>query len=348
MPDPLVSVCCTTYNHSRFVEAAVESVFHQTYRNLEILVIDDGSTDETFSKLELLRARSPVPMQVITQKNTGNVCRNNNIVLKQASGKYIRMLNLDDIYLPESTEEFVRILESDDSLQFVCADRVPFIDKEGRLTGKYHNSPFFGKTVAEVSLADLLGMEYSDGHTFYLQNAMFRKTAIDASGGSDEELFGDDITLRIRLFQSLLKSGLVSFAIVNHEAFHYRSHSSNLTKNTLRQLNIMVQVCEKYFAGKRSPVIPKLVSFIVSQRLAEISDLLDGKLIRYDDPVVRVKIEDLFEEVQSTVAHDYLGIPRSTRFSKTQERVRLLLRACGLLSLSRRLLGRNPNGTPRQ
>jgi alpha-1,3-rhamnosyltransferase len=75
----LISFCCVSYNHEKFIERYLESIWNlesiwtQDYKNIEIIVVDDGSTDESVKVLESLKSKSPFPLKILTQQNTGNV-----------------------------------------------------------------------------------------------------------------------------------------------------------------------------------------------------------------------------------------------------------------------------------
>ena len=99
---PLVSVCCISYNHSKFIKEAVESFWNQEYKNIEILALDDGSSDNSVEILNELAKNSPCTMKVIAQKNVGNIPKNINKLLDIANGKYIAIISLDDKLTPNS------------------------------------------------------------------------------------------------------------------------------------------------------------------------------------------------------------------------------------------------------
>ncbi len=105
---PAVSVIIPTYNSAHFVVEAVESVLAQTWQDLEIVVIDDGSTDETAAVM----TRFGPPVRYIQQRNGGvAVARNKGI--RESSGKYIAFLDADDTWLPEKLEKQIELLEKD-------------------------------------------------------------------------------------------------------------------------------------------------------------------------------------------------------------------------------------------
>jgi glycosyltransferase involved in cell wall biosynthesis len=105
---PLVSVVIPTYDRGPLLERAVASVLAQTYRTLELLVVDDGSTDDTQARL----ARIDDPrLRVIRQGNQG-VARARNRALREARGAYIAFLDSDDAWLPGKLERQVAALEA--------------------------------------------------------------------------------------------------------------------------------------------------------------------------------------------------------------------------------------------
>jgi len=109
-----VSVVITCYKQSAFVAAAIESVLAQTYPAAEIIVVDDGSPDNTAAVV----ARYPTVQYVYQHNQNVSAARNNG--LKHASGKYLAFLDGDDRLLPRALETGVKYLDTDPSLAFVA------------------------------------------------------------------------------------------------------------------------------------------------------------------------------------------------------------------------------------
>ena len=102
MNDTLVSVIIPTYNRAKTVRNAIDSVLQQTYKNIEIIVIDDGSSDNTAQVLESYRNK----VQIIQQENAGpSVARNRGIEI--ANGDIFCFLDSDDLWLPTKIERQV-------------------------------------------------------------------------------------------------------------------------------------------------------------------------------------------------------------------------------------------------
>lgn len=105
--NPQVSVIIPTYNRGHFIKDAVESVFHQTYSDFELIIIDDGSTDNTKEVL----AEYGDKLQYVYQKNQGRSAARN-LGISLAKGEYIAFLDSDDVWFADKLERQVPVLES--------------------------------------------------------------------------------------------------------------------------------------------------------------------------------------------------------------------------------------------
>jgi teichuronic acid biosynthesis glycosyltransferase TuaG len=119
-PQPLVSVVIPAYNAALYLHEAVESLCKQTYKNLHIIIINDGSKDNTAEVANRLAVQDP-RIQVITKDNAGvSAARNDG--LKNVKGKYLCFLDADDAYLPEKIAKQVAFLEAHPELDLVYCD----------------------------------------------------------------------------------------------------------------------------------------------------------------------------------------------------------------------------------
>lgn len=111
-PDALVSTIIPVFNRPRLLREAVESVLAQTYRPIEILIVDDGSTDETPEVAEAMAAAHPEIIRTFRQEN-GGPGRAREIGRKQATGAFVQHLDSDDLLLPEKFARQVAALKAD-------------------------------------------------------------------------------------------------------------------------------------------------------------------------------------------------------------------------------------------
>lgn len=106
---PLVSVVIPVYNANGFLSGAIESIQNQTYKNLEIIIVDDGSTDETPKILSSL-AKKDKRIKILTNKRNLNIASSLNRGIKLAKGSYIARMDADDISLPNRIEKQIKYL----------------------------------------------------------------------------------------------------------------------------------------------------------------------------------------------------------------------------------------------
>lgn len=119
---PLVSICMPTYNGARYLEEALRSAFAQTYPALELVVSDDGSTDDTLAIVERLRTEAPMPVRVVTHRPAG-IGANWNHCVAQARGVYIKFLFQDDLLAPDCVERLVGMALRDPAVGLVYCRR---------------------------------------------------------------------------------------------------------------------------------------------------------------------------------------------------------------------------------
>jgi glycosyltransferase involved in cell wall biosynthesis len=192
MLEHFISAIIPVYNGRRFLREAVESVIAQTLPPTELILVDDGSTDDSLSILDDIEF--PFPVTKIHQENTGqSAARNNGAAI--AKGEYIALLDQDDIWYPRHLEKLVK----------------PFLKDDGRLGWSYSNwaeTDEYGLIVRQGYL-DGLSLQNPKRDLFHLLGAgviiqpgatLIRKAAFNGVGGFDPKLSGyedDDLFLRI-------------------------------------------------------------------------------------------------------------------------------------------------------
>lgn len=114
---PLVSVIIPTYNYGRYIAAAIDSVINSDFstEEIEIIVVDDGSTDDTAEKVRAYRNR----VKYVRQENLGKAWATK-VGIEQAEGQYVFNLDADDLFLPEKLRTVVKVFESDRSIAHVA------------------------------------------------------------------------------------------------------------------------------------------------------------------------------------------------------------------------------------
>jgi glycosyltransferase involved in cell wall biosynthesis len=128
--NPLVSVVISCYNAEKYVEIAVQSIINQTYKNLEIFITDDCSTDSTYILLEKLAAKDGRIVLLRNEKNL-KLAKSLNNMIALAKGKYIARMDADDISMPKRIEKQVAVLEKYPEYA-MCGTNAWVIDEKGK------------------------------------------------------------------------------------------------------------------------------------------------------------------------------------------------------------------------
>jgi len=131
--NPLVSIIIPAYNAENYIRRAIESALNQTYKNIEIFVVDDGSTDST---AQIIKSYKDPHIIYLYQKNQGQG-RARNYAIEKSHGEYIAFLDADDIYLPEKIEQEVQFLTNNPQYQIAYCNMLHFYaDKPGKFFRK--------------------------------------------------------------------------------------------------------------------------------------------------------------------------------------------------------------------
>lgn len=245
----LLSICCTCYNHEKYIEDFVKSVWDNDYKNVEIIVIDDGSTDRSVEVLKSLKEKSPCRFEIITQENTYNIGLNFNRTLSKARGEFVTIMSADDYYTNDAFSTKLNIMNNDENLAFVVSKNVYILDENGNVNLKDAGVDMF---TPNITIDELCEIEYSKG-TFAVQGNIFRHNIIDEVGRFDEDIRGDDIIIRTKVLKYLQKHREFSFRFIDNPSFIYRQHGNNYSKQTIKMLEIFLDVYNRYWNDRPFP-----------------------------------------------------------------------------------------------
>jgi len=250
---PQVSVVIPTYNQLGLLEKTIDSVLNQTYQDYEVIVVDDGSQDNTRELVNSFQNRNK-RIKYFYQKNKG-VSAARNLGITNARGKYIALLDHDDRWLPHYLEESVKFLERDKSIELVFS-WVIGVDKADNLIAKR-----LAKKIRDIVLSIQRDYTYKNKFIkfkdfifpcflYYRQynfalpsTSVFRKRLWLNIGFFDENIsFTEDLDFSLRA------SKKYRFGYINRIGVKYTIHSKNtslLAKNRELILNACVRVWGK-------------------------------------------------------------------------------------------------------
>lgn len=186
---PLVSVVMPAYNHERFVEEAVQSVWAQTYPYLELVVLNDGSPDGTGAVLDRLQPISPIPMRVVHKANEG-LCRTLNRGLAMVSGEFVAFAASDDRMEPSKLEREVEALRQAGPDVGAAYGDMQAVSETG-------DQPLFRITMQPKRGTLYQNMLRGEVNA-YIQACVFRRDAVERTGGFDPSLHFEDLDFLLR------------------------------------------------------------------------------------------------------------------------------------------------------
>ncbi len=195
---PLVTVVCLCYQHERFVAQSLQSVLDQDYPHLQIIVVDDGSTDGSVQTIEqFLSGHKTANIVFLPLKENQGNCKAFNKALALATGKYIIDLATDDLLLRQRISRQVAVFESLPPDYGVVFSDVYLISESGKSLGTYYPRTAQGKLNTQVPSGNV--------YRHLLQRAfistpsmMIRKSVLDELGGYDERLSYEDFDFWVR------------------------------------------------------------------------------------------------------------------------------------------------------
>lgn len=215
---PLLSVIIPCYNSGLYIDEAVDSVLAQTFQDFEIIVINDGSTDD-YTNEKLINYCKPKTRVIFTENHGLSSARNRGF--KEAKGDYIQFLDADDIISPTKFEEQLDILDRHKDIE-ICYTNYKIYDIEKQ---KYLNVPY-KKFLGEEPLNDFL-FRWERGLSIPIHCALFRKNLWSLKLPFNEKLRAkEDWLMWCELAVKNYK-----FHFLNSKLAIYRYHENNMTKN---------------------------------------------------------------------------------------------------------------------
>ena len=231
-PVPLVTVVIPVFNRERTVVASVESVLRQTYQSIEVIVVDDASTD---GSIDTVRSVSDPRVRLVEAGTNRGAPGARNLGIATATGEFVAFQDSDDEWLPTKLQRQMELFESR-TVAVYCGMAIVEPQKSGRINLRY--IPPSNLPNPSGDLLDLL-LERSLIST---QTLVVRRNALDMIGGFDESLSAiEDWDLAIRL----AKIGPIAF--VDDPLVVQRFSANSLTHNAASRVSAVQQVVEKHF-----------------------------------------------------------------------------------------------------
>jgi glycosyltransferase involved in cell wall biosynthesis len=196
---PLVTVVASCYNHARFVRDCLESIRSQTYDNVQLIIMDDQSTDGSVTIIDDWLRTTGVRAQFIAHADNRGICRTRNEALSHAVGEYCAFVSTDDVWVPDKLETHVAIMEAESPEVAVLYTDAYRMDESGAPV-----PGMFLETYLNAGQAPPSGDIYEvllDGNFIPSLTTLVRRAALLDVGPYDESLSFEDWDMWLRLAQ---------------------------------------------------------------------------------------------------------------------------------------------------
>jgi glycosyltransferase involved in cell wall biosynthesis len=257
---PKVSVIMATHNHAHFLPRSLGSIKAQTYPDYEVIVVNNGSTDNTE---QVVQALAWDKLRYIKQKNTGSVAGPRNTGLKEAQGKYVAFLDSDDDWLPTKLERVMAILNQHSEIDLLCHDMIR--RTETKILNRIRVGP---KT--KGSMLDCLLFA---GNFILGSASVVKKDALLKVNGFDiskDFVNAEDYEAWLRLAEVGAK-----FYFLNEVLGSLLFHSSNLSNNIKRSMDNLRNVVNHHYRL----VYPQanLIKYLKYRQAIAITYFIEGR-----------------------------------------------------------------------
>jgi alpha-1,3-rhamnosyltransferase len=248
--NPLVSIIIPSYNHSKYITETIESILGQTYDNFELIVIDDGSQDNSIEIIEKLRLNNKF---IFIKRENKGLCETLNEGINLSRGKYIAICASDDIYLKDKIKLQVDFLETNPNYA-LCYGKIISFDNDGNQ--KFINSK---KYKSGKLFLDLIKTNFVPAVT-----QMYRKDIFDNIGGFDKDLWIEDWDMLLRISYSYEIGFLDKYLAM------YRNHGENMSggKNIRKMYENELKILNKW---KDTEAYSKVINFWEEKWFSELS-----------------------------------------------------------------------------
>ncbi len=231
-PTPAVSVLVQTYNHECYIDQCLESLARQTFRDFEVVIVDDASDDGTVERVRAWLGRTSVAARLIVNEQNRGICASRNLGLRQCRGRFVAGLAGDDYYEPEKLEWQYAFFATLNPMVAAVFGRARVVSVEGRQLRVWFedDAPPEGRIFERLLRGNFLPAS----------TVMMRRAALDEVGWYDETLFYEDYDMWLRLASRYefryVPRILTNYRVVPTSASRSPSNRARLYESSVRIL----------------------------------------------------------------------------------------------------------------
>tara|TARA_B100000035_G_scaffold51655_1_gene40270 strand:- start:15700 stop:16668 length:969 start_codon:yes stop_codon:yes gene_type:complete len=261
---PLVSIIACCYNHEKFVEETLDSITTQTYKNIELIIMDDFSTDSSANKVNNWINTNKYECLFIQNTENLGVVKTINKALKKCKGKYFSLIACDDLYLPKKIENQIKIFEKlNDDYAAIYSDAY-IINDDGshhygtQIVRKQVNKPPSGNIYHDLIKYD---------NFIPALSVIYKKGIIKGLGYYDENLIYEDYDMLLRLSKD--------YKIFFQKEIDvcYRIHQTNMNYN-LDKPKFLDSKIKLLFKHLNTENYNSEIGFVLKEKILSLCELL--------------------------------------------------------------------------
>lgn len=251
---PLVSILLLSMNHELFIEKCINSLKEQTYRNIEIIYLDNASSDNTFEIAKRALEYSGISFQIFSNKESKGISTNLNFLYSHCTGTYFIPLSSDDWFTNDSVEEKVNYFEQHPEFGMVYGSCYYYYEDTGENMVCPKKSEYKDGWVLEKILK---------GNFVRSVGSIIKRETIETVGNFDEDSLLEDWDMWIRIAEKY------PFGFVNKELAYYRKRNgSNITEDYRYMFRGFEYIIKKYAHYKEIRTVKKEVTDSKCENLA--------------------------------------------------------------------------------
>ncbi len=262
---PLVSITIPSYNHGSYVKACIESIILQDYANIELIIIDDGSTDDSVLKISEMvdRCRARFHRFEFVHRPNKGLCATLNEALEWAQGDYFSVTDSDDLLFPSKTSVLVLEIEGLSKVAGVFGG-AEIINTDG--------------SILNVIRPQCFTYEFSDilrrNKMMFSSCMLIRLDLMRLTGGYPKDLYIEDWYMWLKLTE-----GGDKLKVIAEPLIQYRLHETNISKNVFKMFEARKEILNIFSHHQGVPIIFAMICLELSIELSRTSKRMSLKYI---------------------------------------------------------------------
>lgn len=279
MENPFVSVLIASYNHEKFAKEAVESVLNQTYKNFELIIINDCSTDNT---KKVIQSIHDPRIKFYSNKTNLGFMKTRNLLLKKAKGELIAFHDTDDVWLPEKLEKQINIMKNDPSIS-ACFTAASIINEHGTIYTEQSecDAPLDLYKQQKKSMSEIAKHFFYKGNFLSHSSVLIKKNIIDKLGDFDVRYLQlQDFDYWCRLvsqYNIYITSDILMY--VRRASHGHTGLSSNTDTNSIRLINESINIIYNFVNNLSKERFIYLFNNELLHKIESDNDLLAEKYL---------------------------------------------------------------------